>query len=247
MRPAWSRPGANRLTTQRTARVLNTTDTRPESRLSEPGIQANRSPSVSHAAGQRGRSEFRGTAARTSKSPCTMMIWENCFGLSERRKGKNVNNVIDFPAACLIGYDVVLFDTSKIPGFIRGQYAHAKEVTISGYGDDPPAMPRWAEAEKSANPIKNRLPLRPFETGTLLDVVYGYGVYAVWRSTFETPVWMFVIVSPSAVDRGYAEPGNGARWFNTCRLRESRVWEEADHAWQWIEKICREMAEKGEE
>jgi len=150
----------------------------------------------------------------------------------------------EYPVACFVIGDDVIFDSAKIPEIIQRQYAFARDCECSGYGDDPPEMPRWKETEISSNPIKNKLPLRPFETGTLLDVVEEFGVYAVWR---HTAVWQFVIVEPMAAYRGYAHRGNGARWFDTCWIRESKVWKEADHAWEWIQKICCEMAAKRKE
>ena len=151
----------------------------------------------------------------------------------------------EYPAGCFVIGDDVIFDLAKIPEIIRRQYAFARDMECAGYGDDPPEMPRWMEAELSANPLKNKLPLHPFETGALLDVVEGLGVYAVWRH--EPAAWQFVIVEPEAISRGYAHRGNGARWFDTCRIREAKVWKEADHAWEWIQKICRDMMAKRKE
>lgn len=151
----------------------------------------------------------------------------------------------EYPAACFVIGDDVIFDSSKIPVIIRGQYAFARDMECSRYGDDPSEMPRWMEAELSANPIKNKLPLRNFEVGTLLEVVEWLGVYAVWRNALDA--WQFVVITPEVISRGYAHRGNGARWFDTCRIREAKVWKEADHAWEWIQKICRDMMAKRKE
>ena len=169
------------------------------------------------------------------------------------------NDTFTFPVACFVnGWDVLFDLDTYVPQFINGQYWWQRQqeahVYQGGCADPDPAEIEAREREEAVNPLLTALPLRRFETGTLLTSIDGVGVYAVLRRLGDEPddepgcgTWCFIAVTRRAVEQGAALRDEGEVWpLYTIRISDSRrrFNRDAPGAWAAIQRSVRHLAER---